>query len=268
VEALINTSWEWQNSPNFAYDKVEALVRAAREQADAGRLSAWGIDWTLFLEAHLDKIYSRHHEAKAKLLQIRMEPDHDPYTAANCLKALGNVHLRLSEVSEARERYEQALPVYLRLLGEARERYEQALPVYLRLLGVSKARERYEQALPVYLRLLGEARERYEQALPVYQAIGDKLGEANCLRSFGDLYREQGEYATAQQYYENAAVRFTRIGNREGEAECLEGLAKLYEAVGEKLQATESWAQAAAVYEASNIPKRAALCWEAADKLG
>lgn len=61
---LIDTGWEWQNPPHFAYDKVEALARATREHLDAGRLAERGKAWTLFWEAHLDKIYSRYKAAQ------------------------------------------------------------------------------------------------------------------------------------------------------------------------------------------------------------
>ena len=33
-----------------------------------------------------------------------------------------------------------------------------------------------------------QARQRYEEALPIYQAIGARLGEANCIRCLGDVH--------------------------------------------------------------------------------
>jgi hypothetical protein len=61
--ALQRTGWQWHYSPNFAYEKVEALGRAAREHAEGGRLSARGLGWTLFWEALLDYDYSRFQSA-------------------------------------------------------------------------------------------------------------------------------------------------------------------------------------------------------------
>jgi tetratricopeptide (TPR) repeat protein len=288
---LIATGWEWQNPPNFAYDKVEVLARAAREHLDAGRLAERGVSWALFWEAHLDRIYSRNLEAKQKLEKISLAPDRDPYTAANCLRSLGDVHLRLSEADEARGRYEQALPIYQAIgdrLGEA-NCLRSLGNVHLSLSEAGEARSRYEQALPIYqaigdrlgeancLRSLGdvhlrlsevcEARGRYEQALPIYQAIGDRVGEANCLKSFGDYHRKQSAYEAAREQYEAAAALFKNIGNREGEAECLEGFAKLHEAMEDTAGAAERWREAADLYEALDMPKRAAPCREAAERL-
>ena len=230
---VIRIGWQWQNSPNFAYDRVELLARAAREQLDAGRLSERSTSWTLFWEAHLDKIYSRNREAKDKLLQIRVEPERDSYNAANRLKALGYVHLRLSETTEARGRYEQALPLYQAIgcrLSEAN---------CIRALG------------DVHLRLseTAKARGRYEQAQRIYHAIGQPLGKADSLRVFGNLAVHTGDYDAAHRYLAQASAQFESVGCREGVAECLEGFGSVYTAEEKLAEAADAWAQAALLYE-------------------
>ncbi|MCP4702646.1 MAG: tetratricopeptide repeat protein, partial [Gammaproteobacteria bacterium] len=197
VDLFINTGWEWQNPPNFAYDKVESMARVAREHANAGRLTKHGVTWTLFWEAHLDKIYSRNYEAKAKLMQIRPNRNSHPYTAACCLESLGDVHLQLSELPDARGRYEEALQLYQKTgspHGEAN---------CLKSLG------------NVHLQLseLPDARGRYEEALPLYQKTGAKLGEANCLRSLGDVHLRLSELPDARGRYEEALPLYQKTGS-------------------------------------------------------
>ena len=102
-----------------------------------------------------------------------------------------------------------------------------------RALGPRPARERYEDALPLYRRVgdvLGEAnciqrlgdialarsdhdqaRERYEDALPLYRRVGDVLGEANCIRSLGDIALERSDHDQARDRYEVALNLYGRI---------------------------------------------------------
>ena len=70
---------------------------------------------------------------------------------ANCIKALGDVHRMLAEYGAARERYEEARPIYAQIgdrLGEAN--CIQALgDVHRMLAEYGAARERYEEARPI-----------------------------------------------------------------------------------------------------------------------
>jgi RNA polymerase sigma factor (sigma-70 family) len=67
----------------------------------------------------------------------------------------------------------------------------------------------------VHLRLseVSEARERYEQALPVYQAIGDKLGEANCLQALGDMHLSLSEVGEVHKRYAQALPAYYEQGD-------------------------------------------------------
>ncbi len=103
---------EWQNTPNFAYDKVETMVLAASEHAEAGRMDPNGLNALLFWGAHLDRIYSRAPQAKAKLHQLDLGAENNVLRKANCIQALGDVHNSLSEHKQAREKYEQARLVF------------------------------------------------------------------------------------------------------------------------------------------------------------
>ena len=54
------------------------------------------------------------------------------------------------------------------------------------------------------------ARQRYEEARPIYHEIGDRLGEANCIQSLGDVHLQLAEYPLARQRYEEAGPSTTR----------------------------------------------------------
>ena len=93
----------------------------------------------------------------------------DAAAEANCIRAWATSRSR-SDHDQARERYEDALPLYRRVgsvLGEAN---------CIRAWATSRCASDHDQA-----------RERYEDALPLYRRVGSVLGEANCIQSLGDI---------------------------------------------------------------------------------
>ena len=235
---LQNMGWTWQNSPNFAYDKVEAMARAGREHLDAGRLSGRPAGWTLFWEAHLDKIYSRNHAAKEKLLAIDIPADQDMWLAADSIKALGDVHVRLSEYAAARARYEEAQPIYRAIgdrLGEAN---------CIQALG----------DVHVMLSEYAAARARYEEAQGSYRAIGARLGEANCIQALGDVHVRLSEYPEARARYEEAQGIYRAIGDRLGEANCIKALGDVSLEERDETAALAAYQEAFERYMALGLP--------------
>jgi tetratricopeptide (TPR) repeat protein len=235
--ALQNTGWEWQNPPNFAYDQVESLARLARRHVDGNRLNDRGRGWTLFWEAHIDRIYYRNLLAKEKLLQIDVKPERDHRLAADTIQALGDVHQMLSEYEAARGRYEEALPIYQTIgdrLGEANT---------IQALGdVHQMLDEYEAA-----------RGRYEEALPIYQTIGARLGEANTIKALGDVHQRLSEYEAARGRYEEALSVFRIIGSQLGEMICWRGLADLERIDKKWEEADQKYQQALAFYRESGM---------------
>jgi len=280
---LQNVGWEWHNPPNFAYSKVEALARASREHADAGRLSERGLGWTAFWEARLDSDYSRFQSAKERFLQIRITSDADPYLAAEVSLRLGDVHRMLGEYEQARTRYEMALPIYQQLGARTSEaNCIRALgDLYYALIEYEQAQARYEEVLPIYRQIsnrLGEAncikslgnvhrmignynqaRVRYEEALTIYRQIGDRLGEANCIWGLGELHRMLDRYNEAQTRYEEALSFFRQIRNRQGEMICLQGLGDLDRQRSQWTAATQKYQQALDYYQSAGIASNIAV---------
>ncbi|MGH3874897.1 MAG: TIR domain-containing protein, partial [Pseudonocardiaceae bacterium] len=122
-------------------------------------------------------------EREARLRDLLDESGDDAPARARLLVALGDAASAQHRYDEARELYEQALPIHRDIgdqLGEANT---------LRSLGdTALAQNRYY-----------EARELYEQALPIHRDIGDQLGEANTLRSLGDTALAQNRYDEADE---------------------------------------------------------------------
>ena len=192
AQQLQYNGWTWQNSPNFAYDKVELMARLAREHVDADRMAIRNQGWALFWEAHLDKLYSRNHAAREKLYKIEINPDIDPWLSANCIKALGDVHLRLDEYELARGQYQAALPLYREIgdrLGEAN-----CIQALGDLYGAQKV-------VDLAVQTLQEAAERF-------RLLGLKSNEAGCFNSIGNLYGQEKQYQAAIDAYQRAIQLF------------------------------------------------------------
>ena len=93
-----------------------------------------------------------------------------------------------------------------------------------------------------------QARERYAEAQPIYHAIGDRLGEANCIRSLGDVHLQLAEYYQARERYAEAQSIYHEIGDRLGEANCIKSLGDVHLRVGEYRQARERYEEAQLIY--------------------
>ncbi|MBE2197833.1 MAG: tetratricopeptide repeat protein, partial [Anaerolinea sp.] len=110
VDAFAGQGIDWYN--RFEYDKVEALIRPALAAVTANRLVSDAAAWAYYRQGRLDITYSRNREAKVHLQRALDYQKADRGLEANCIQALGDVHLRLSEYELARARYEEARPIY------------------------------------------------------------------------------------------------------------------------------------------------------------
>jgi tetratricopeptide (TPR) repeat protein len=279
-----NTGWDWHNSPNFAYSKVEALALVVRELADADRLSARGLARAQFWEGLLDSDYSRYQTAKNKLLQIKITPAEDILLAADVSQRLANVLAHLSEYDQARRQYEVALHLSQQIgnrLGEAnciyglgdihrdlrehdqaRRQYEAALYLYLQTgnqLGEANCIQRLGE-IHRYLREHDKARRQYEAALELYQQIGDRLGEANCIMALGDIHRVLNEYDQSRRQYEVALELYQQVGSRLDEADCIKALGDIHRVLNEYDQARRQHEAALHLYQQTGNRLGEAYC--------
>ncbi len=185
---------DWYNA--FAYDKVETLINPVLTAVQNGRLSGDIAAWAYYWQGSLDIIYSRNHEAKTHLERALSYHVEDQAVQANCIQALGDVHVMLAEYEAARGRYEAALPIYEGIgdrLGQAN--------TILNLGYVHRNLEEYDQA-----------REKFELARKLYHSFGGLLGEANVLLALGDLDRFETRWGDAKEKYTQTLTYYQRTG--------------------------------------------------------
>ena len=134
----------------------------------------------------------------------------------------------------------------------------------------SQAAQYFEKALPL-LRELGDKRGEancirrsgdvalqqgrheqaeasYKQALPIYREIGARLGGANCIRSLGDVALQQDRYEQAEASYNQALAIYREIGDRLGEANGIQRLGDVALRQDRYEQAEASYNQALPIY--------------------
>jgi len=188
ADQLQETGWRWQNSPNFAYDKVEAMARIARELIDEGMLNGRGKAWAIYWEGHLDVRYYRNRSALEKLSQIDLPSEIDPFLKAVKLNRLGDVELREANYAAARALYEEARPVYAAIgdrLGEANT---------IKALGELEGDLEHES---VALELLN-------QAAAAYHDLGLPSPEAGCYNLMASIVEKPGREEEALVFYNRA----------------------------------------------------------------
>ena len=104
-----------------------------------------------------------------------------------------------------------------------------------------------------------DAEECYKQALHTYRQIGDRLGEANCVRHLGDAACMQAHYAEAEKLYQQALPICRQTGDRLGEANCLRSMARLAELQHNGNLAHEASELAADIYSTIGLTAQAQL---------
>jgi tetratricopeptide (TPR) repeat protein len=92
------------------------------------------------------------------------------------------------------------------------------------------------------------ARAAYEQALPLYRQVGDVLGEANCIRSLGDIALARSQHDAARAAYEQALPLFRQVGAVLGEANCIQRLGDIAREQGDAVAAHAQYETALALY--------------------
>ncbi len=199
------------------------------------------------------------------------------------LQRAGEELYDISNYGLAEEVLQEAVTMQERLDPEARAMadalYYLGLVQYM--LSYDTAAEHLQKALPLYRRIgavLGEAncirslgdialarsqheeaRVRYEEALPLYRRIGDVLGEANCITRLGDIALERSQHEEARVRYEEALPLYRRIGAVLGEANCIASLGDIALARSQHEEARANFETALALYE--RIPEPYSIGW-------
>jgi tetratricopeptide (TPR) repeat protein len=193
AEALYSQGWTWHDSPLFAYDRVYALAGAALEHAAAGRLDRRGAGTAQLLSGVIDTTYWRNREAMGKLEAARQAGEQDSQLRADSNFRLGDVHRMLAEYAEARD--------------------------------------------------------RYEEARPIYAAIGDRLGEANCILGTGNVARSEEDWSAAEHLFRSALTTYREIGMPYNTGLALQRLGSISENRGARSEAASYYEEALAIFE-------------------
>jgi tetratricopeptide (TPR) repeat protein len=210
----------------------------------AGRLDGRTVAWAWFIQAQLDIIFNKYHQAKAALQQALAITAGDPLLTAMCTEAMGSVHQVLDTLPKARQLYLEALIIH-RSLKNIRGEANCVLALgnlHLQLEELPQAKSQYLETLPIYRKIrhsLGEANcilsmgqlhlklgelpqalEQHRKAKNIYESIREPLGKAHCIKSMGDVAIEQGDSNAALHYLTVASEHYEALGILAEKAKC------------------------------------------------
>ena len=150
-----------------------------------------------------------------------------PKAEADRLLKQGEQQLKISQLREALQSWEQALTIY-REIG-----YRQGEGGALCNLGlVCNFLGQYDKAI-----------EFYEQSLVISGKIGYRQGKAASLGGLGNAYLFLGQYQRAIEFHQQSLVIEQKIGNRDGEAASFCNLGNAYDSLGHSHRAIEFYQQ-------------------------
>lgn len=86
-----------------------------------------------------------------------------------------------------------------------------------------------------------------------------RLGEANCIKSLGDVALRQGRHQQAEASYKQALPIFRQIGDRLGEANTLLSMGRLARAIGNVEQMRSSFQQAEMIFKSIGLDQWAQI---------
>ncbi len=92
------------------------------------------------------------------------------------------------------------------------------------------------------------ARQRFLEALPIYSEVGSRLGEANCIKSLGNIALERSDHEHARQRFLEALPIYREIGDRLGEANCIRSLGTIALRRSDHGQARQRFLEALPIY--------------------
>ena len=112
------------------------------------------------------------------------------------------------------------------------------------------------------------ARDHYQRAMPLYQKVGDVLGEANCIRSLGDIALRRSDHDAARDHYQRAMPLYQKVGDVNGQALCERGFGEIARECGEHELAVVHYAAALALFRQVHDQVGEATCLLGQGRIG
>ncbi|GAA2110469.1 tetratricopeptide repeat protein [Streptomyces synnematoformans] len=100
-----------------------------------------------------------------------------------------------------------------------------------------------------------DARDHYQQALALYEEIGDRQGQAQCLRGLGHLHRLAGDYPQAREALSRGHRICQEIADPRSQADLLRGLGDIECLDGRFQAARKAFTEALAMYDSRGITR-------------
>ena len=183
---------EWHDERDYTYSTLNALILSIQEHIEANRVEGIAVGWTWFWDALIASYHYEYDKAKT-LFKRAISTDYGNDTLkANCIQALGDVHNKLSELPEARARYEEALPLYRAIGEKIGEMY-----TILNLADVASKEKKFDLAIQLAESTIETAK---------------KISPSNVASAFNNLaniYEKKKDYPKAIEFYTKAMEIFT-----------------------------------------------------------
>ena len=234
ADAIWQQGVEWHDEFDYTYATLTSFIKAIHEHIDNGRVKDRAKYWVLYWEGVVASKQYQYLNAKKIFNHLMSFVSKDNRLWAMANEDLGDVHNQLSELPEARARYEEALPLYRAIgakIGEAN---------CIKALG-----DVHNQ-----LSELPEARARYEEALPLYRAIGEKIGEMYTILNLADVASKEKKFDLAIQLAESTIETAKKI-SPSNVASAFNNLANIYEKKKDYPKAIEFYTKAMEIFTGS-----------------
>jgi tetratricopeptide (TPR) repeat protein len=209
---------------------IQYFERRAAHNPSGG---AWyGLAILYEKERPLEAVEAYRHAAEA----FRAADELD--SQAHALNDEGIVHLRLGDLSKAKERFEEALAI-----RESLEESKGILHALNNLVRVEHQGGRYVEAVRLS-----------ERALALQEKLGDRKGAALSCANVGVAYTNLGDLERALAYQRRAVESFRALGELPDAASTLNTMGMVYKSLGDFEGARRAHREALRLYESSGEP--------------
>ncbi|MCI0617666.1 hypothetical protein L0244_32230, partial [bacterium] len=112
ADRIRDIGWQWHDKLDYSFAELNALINSLGEHLSAGRVKGRVLGWEWFFKGLIASYRYDYVNAKILFFDVIRNNFSDNKLNADVRFRLGDMHMRLSELPEARARYEEALPLY------------------------------------------------------------------------------------------------------------------------------------------------------------